>query len=289
MLAKLAWASLHLVSIEIALMAFAEQAEAQTYRREARVERRQARRQGGTTVYAGHERAVLGVTLGEDEQGYVQIVRVTPNSPADRAGLRPGDDILAINDQQVRSYRDVVQAVAEHNPNDHLAAEVGRNGRVHNVDIVLAGARSGPSNPMPQSGYRGQGYAPAYYGQAANYGNAWNDGNYGAGSGGYYGPASGYYGDGYGDYNGGYWNGPTGYSSGYRGGYGYGPYGNAGYGPNGNGAYRNGAYGNGAYGNGAYGNFGSQIGGAIGQRYGGNVGGAIGSGMGGAIENDFGW
>lgn len=273
MLAKLPRASLHLVSIGIALMAFAEQGAAQTYRREARIERRQARRQGGTTVYAGHERAVLGVTLGEDEQGYVQIVHVTPSSPADRAGLRPGDDILAINNQQVRSYRDVVQAVAEHNPNDHLAAAIGRNGAVRNVDIVLAGARSGPYNPMPQAGYQRQGYGPASYGQAANYGNNWDDGNYGGGSAGYYGSPGGYYGDGYGNYNGGYWNGPTGYSSGYRGGYGNGPYGNAGY----------------PYGNGAYGNFGSQAGGAIGQRYGGNIGGAIGSGVGGAMQNDFGW
>lgn len=89
-------------------------------------------------VYHGRERALLGVTLGETPQGAVNIQRVTPDSPADIAGLRRGDEILAVNGRQVYSYRDVTRIVADHLPNDTLELSIGRNGRVRQVEAVLA-------------------------------------------------------------------------------------------------------------------------------------------------------
>lgn len=89
-------------------------------------------------VYHGRERALLGVTLGETPQGAVNIQHVTPDSPADIAGLRRGDEILAVNGRQVYSYRDVTRIVADHLPNDTLELSIGRNGRVRQVEAVLA-------------------------------------------------------------------------------------------------------------------------------------------------------
>jgi hypothetical protein len=96
---------------------------------------------GEDLVYHGRERAVLGITLGMSPDGFVDIRRVTTNSPADFAGLRPGDEILAIDGRQVRSYRDVTRMVANRLPNDVIEIEIGRRGRVRQVEAVLAAAR----------------------------------------------------------------------------------------------------------------------------------------------------
>jgi hypothetical protein len=126
-------------------------------------------------VYHGHERAVLGVTLGENRDGVVTIQQITPDSPAEEAGLRRGDEILAINGRQVFSYRDVTRMIADHQPNDLVELSIGRNGRERAVQATLAG-REVPNRPLTSA--------------AGNYPVA-------PGAGGYYGPENtapgGYY------------------------------------------------------------------------------------------------
>ena len=102
---------------------------------------------GRDLVYHGRERALLGVTLGETPQGVVNVQHVTPDSPADIAGVRPGDEILAINGRQVYSYRDVTRIVADHLPNDVLDLSIGRNGRERQVEAVLAARPLGGQSP----------------------------------------------------------------------------------------------------------------------------------------------
>jgi hypothetical protein len=103
-------------------------------------------------VYHGRERALLGVTLGETPQGAVNIQHVTPDSPADIAGLRRGDEILAVNGRQVYSYRDVTRVVADHLPNDTLELSIGRNGRVRQVEAVLAAGPLDGRQPRTELG-----------------------------------------------------------------------------------------------------------------------------------------
>lgn len=98
-------------------------------------------------VYHGHERAVLGVTLGENRDGVVTVQQITPDSPAEEAGLRRGDEILAINGRQVFSYRDVTRMIADHQPNDLVELSIGRNGRERTVEATLAG-REVPNRPL---------------------------------------------------------------------------------------------------------------------------------------------
>lgn len=103
-------------------------------------------------VYHGRERALLGVTLGETPQGAVNIQRVTPDSPADIAGMQRGDEILAVNGRQVYSYRDVTRVVAAHLPNDTLELAIGRNGRVRQVAAVLAAGPLDGRQPRTELG-----------------------------------------------------------------------------------------------------------------------------------------
>ena len=120
-------------------------------------------------VYHGRERALLGVTLGETPQGVVNIQRVTPDSPADIAGLRPGDEILAINGRQVYSYRDVTRIVADHLPNEVLDFSIGRNGRERQVEAVLAARPlGGQSSDLGPDGFpSNRNLYPEAYGNTA--------------------------------------------------------------------------------------------------------------------------
>ena len=123
-------------------------------------------------VYHGRERSLLGVTLGETPQGAVTIRNVTPDSPADIAGLRRGDEILSINGRQVYSYRDATRIVADHLPNQVIELSIGRNGRERLVQAVL-GAR--PASDRPPMAQHPDGFPSnrEYYRSSSNFGNAY--------------------------------------------------------------------------------------------------------------------
>ncbi|MFB2836231.1 HhoA/HhoB/HtrA family serine endopeptidase [Floridanema evergladense] len=75
----------------------------------------------------------LNLNVNEDDG--VLIVRVMPNSPAEKAGLRSGDIISKINNQSVKDSNSVQQAVDASNVGARLPIEVRRSGQ--NVDVVV--------------------------------------------------------------------------------------------------------------------------------------------------------
>ncbi|HEY5314762.1 MAG TPA: PDZ domain-containing protein [Pirellulales bacterium] len=80
------------------------------------------------THYTGREHGSLGVPLSDNRHGDVWVSTVVPNSPADRAGLRPGDQILAFGNQPIHSYREAVHAINLQAPYALMAIHVRRNG-----------------------------------------------------------------------------------------------------------------------------------------------------------------
>jgi membrane-associated protease RseP (regulator of RpoE activity) len=81
------------------------------------------------TQHPGREHGSLGIALNDNDLGDVVVATVVPSSPADRAGLRPGDQIVAFDYQGVHSYRDAVHYINLKGPYDRLAVRVLRNGR----------------------------------------------------------------------------------------------------------------------------------------------------------------
>ncbi|MBE9052978.1 trypsin-like peptidase domain-containing protein [Nostocales cyanobacterium LEGE 11386] len=74
-----------------------------------------------------------GVTVNEDKG--VLIVRVMPNSPAARAGLRAGDVIQKLNGQSVADASSVQKAVENTQVGGDLRLELRRNGQ--NVNLAV--------------------------------------------------------------------------------------------------------------------------------------------------------
>ena len=84
-------------------------------------------------------RAALGATFSKSGHGGVRILRVVSGSPADRAGLKMGDRIKAIDDQAVASYNELVRLVGESQPGSDMKIDVDRYGLEGTLHASLTG------------------------------------------------------------------------------------------------------------------------------------------------------
>lgn len=92
-----------------------------------------ARKVVAQLIAQGHiPRGWLGVSV-EDSGGGVLIAAVIPDGPAARAGLAPGDEVLAVNGRPVPSTLALIRAVATITPGSQAQLTIRRNGR----DIVM--------------------------------------------------------------------------------------------------------------------------------------------------------
>jgi putative serine protease PepD len=81
------------------------------------------------------EHAYLGVSLPND--GAAQITEIVPGMPADRAGLRAGDEVTAIDGKTIESGDELREAIDAKRPGDKLTLTITRNGDERTVDVTL--------------------------------------------------------------------------------------------------------------------------------------------------------
>ena len=93
---------------------------------------------GGRTA----ARAYLGVTF-DDQARDLRVFDIDRGSPAVRAGLRRGDQILSIDGREFDSYSDAVAYIQGRSPDDRLDLVVWRDGREIDLQANLAGFGQG--------------------------------------------------------------------------------------------------------------------------------------------------
>ena len=86
------------------------------------------------------EKAFLGVAAEGSAAG-AKLIKVSENSPAENAGLKPGDVITKINDKEVFDHEQLVKAISDFKPNDKITVHYTRNGKKNKADISLGGRR----------------------------------------------------------------------------------------------------------------------------------------------------
>jgi putative serine protease PepD len=87
---------------------------------------------GGKSV----QHSYLGVHLTSTGQG-ATVADVASGGPADHAGLRPGDVIIAVNGAQVGSTDQFIGVVDSHPPGDTLTLTVRRGARTQDIKVKL--------------------------------------------------------------------------------------------------------------------------------------------------------
>jgi serine protease Do len=94
-----------------------------------------------------NNRAFLGVFIGPTEENAAHqgaaVRRVTPDSPAAKAGLQEGDVITRVDGRQVDDPESLLNVLAQHKPGDKLKFQVRRDGQEKSLDVTL-GTRPAP-------------------------------------------------------------------------------------------------------------------------------------------------
>jgi len=101
--------------------------------------------------YGSVKRAVLGITMQPVDKKIasemklssvsgVYVYEVLKGGAADKAGLRKGDVIIAIDGQQVKDGASVQAKVNGYHPGDRAAITYVRDGREDTVEVVFQGA-----------------------------------------------------------------------------------------------------------------------------------------------------
>jgi C-terminal processing protease CtpA/Prc len=103
-------------------------------------DRREDRSLFGRRDNSQDEPAGLGVML-DTSAGDIQVREVAGNSPAERAGLRRGDQIVAINGQRVDSPQQLTQLVRQQQPGSEVDIRIRRDGQQRTLTAELESRR----------------------------------------------------------------------------------------------------------------------------------------------------
>ncbi len=87
--------------------------------------------------FASMERPVLGVRLEEDRRGVVYVKEVEPGSPASKAGLRPYDILVQVDDIPIRRIVDLQKSLILKKLGESVTVSYFRGERVKKVIVKL--------------------------------------------------------------------------------------------------------------------------------------------------------
>jgi putative serine protease PepD len=101
-------------------------------------------------IIAGHpvKHSYVGVELNGNSSGGAQVQSVQPGSPAESAGIQPGDIVTAINGKAISSTEGFIATVDNFPPGDKITLTINRGGQTHTITITL-GTRP---NTSPNNG-----------------------------------------------------------------------------------------------------------------------------------------
>lgn len=79
----------------------------------------------------------IGIEYEPAENGSITVQKVVPGSPAEKAGLQPGDLLFSINGVEIRKENDAALMKIERRPGQTIHYVIKRNGATKPIDIVL--------------------------------------------------------------------------------------------------------------------------------------------------------
>lgn len=102
----------------------------------------------------------LAKAFGMDKARGALIGEVEGGGPADKAGLKSSDIIIAVDDQPVTHSHDLPRLVARHRPGSHVKLKFLRNKSEHTIDVVLDALKEeSAGGPKPGNSPNAEGQA----------------------------------------------------------------------------------------------------------------------------------
>lgn len=101
----------------------------------------------------------LARTMGYAEARGALVADVMPETPAAAAGLASGDVIVRVGDEPVDSARELINAIAQHEPGRRVSLGIDRNGESRSIDVTLGerpGAAQIASTPQDSASAEGK-------------------------------------------------------------------------------------------------------------------------------------
>ena len=103
-----------------------------------RVLRSADEQQGNGVTIIKRRRPVVGMVLDQDDESIV-VQRVAAGGPAEKAGFKPGDQVLATDGIAIRSVYQAVLPTLYKQPGDTMTFRIQRAGAAHDLQVVLGG------------------------------------------------------------------------------------------------------------------------------------------------------
>jgi membrane-associated protease RseP (regulator of RpoE activity) len=100
-------------------------------------EPRQNRRSGGEGRLEIRVRFGIQPGYGEGEEAGIPVEAVTPDSPAEKAGLKAGDRIVSWDDDEVNSVEEWMPMLASQRPGDVVRVGIIRDGTDMTLKVTL--------------------------------------------------------------------------------------------------------------------------------------------------------
>jgi len=99
--------------------------------------------QPGQLIEVKRLRPVAGLTIGPgDKEGMVVVERVVPGGPAEKAGLKAGDQILETDNHKIRSAYQALDPIMKRQPGDKVSFLVQRGDERKELELTLGGANA---------------------------------------------------------------------------------------------------------------------------------------------------
>ena len=105
------------------------------------------------------------------------VARIVSGSPADEAGLKEGDVVTAVDDQQISSADALILAVRSHDIGDEVTLTVVRGSDTIKVDVTL-GSDEGMTDSSSTMSQQSTGNGGSWFGNGAEVSGSSSDGAY---------------------------------------------------------------------------------------------------------------
>jgi len=103
--------------------------------------------------------AVMGIQGADNPEGGAKLTQITEDGPSEKAGLKLGDIVVKVGDQEIKNYNDLIAEIRSRQAEEEMPVEVKRGEKVVKLKVVL-GDRDATQGDRP--------YTYSYFGQRPN-------------------------------------------------------------------------------------------------------------------------